>query len=173
MGLTYYYRFRANKACKTDALHAFLTGVEVMAKARGFSPTGVLQLKFETAEQRVFARRLGASFVVGSDDFKGIAAAGQDSSFGYTPSAGSRRLIPEAAVVLVVTDEQKREACFGFLRFPAEGVHSDGKKCTPLPWNGDWIFHDFINTPDPRFREIVKAFADAGFLEEERDDFGG
>ena len=34
-----------------------------------------------------------------------------------------------------------------------------------------WIFHDFLKTPDKRFLEIVRLFSEAGYLEEESDDF--
>jgi len=34
-----------------------------------------------------------------------------------------------------------------------------------------WYFRDFVDSPDPRFRKIVKRFADAGYLEAERDEF--
>jgi hypothetical protein len=34
-----------------------------------------------------------------------------------------------------------------------------------------WIFGDFADSPDTRFRKIVKRFADAGYMEAECDEF--
>jgi len=34
-----------------------------------------------------------------------------------------------------------------------------------------WYFRDFVDSPDPRFRKIVKRFADAGYVEAENDEF--
>jgi hypothetical protein len=34
-----------------------------------------------------------------------------------------------------------------------------------------WTFQSFVNSPDPRFRQIVKRFADAGYLDAARDEF--
>jgi hypothetical protein len=33
------------------------------------------------------------------------------------------------------------------------------------------VFEDFIKTPDPRYREIVRLFMEGGFVEEEEDDY--
>jgi hypothetical protein len=34
-----------------------------------------------------------------------------------------------------------------------------------------WFFHDFVDSPDPRFRKIVKRFAEAGCVEAQKDEF--
>jgi len=34
-----------------------------------------------------------------------------------------------------------------------------------------WNFQSFVNSPDIRFRQIVKLFAAAGYLDAERDEF--
>ncbi len=36
---------------------------------------------------------------------------------------------------------------------------------------GRWHLSQFVDSPDPRFREIVHLFAEAGFLESEKDEF--
>jgi hypothetical protein len=33
------------------------------------------------------------------------------------------------------------------------------------------ISTSLVNSPDPRFRQIVKRFTDAGYADEERDEF--
>lgn len=35
------------------------------------------------------------------------------------------------------------------------------------------MFRNFVDSPDERFRKIVKRFADAGYVEAERDEFDG
>jgi hypothetical protein len=38
---------------------------------------------------------------------------------------------------------------------------------------GAWCFRDHVKSPDPRFRKLVKSFAEAGYVEAEQDDFAG
>lgn len=70
------------------------------------------------------------------------------------------RVDPKHGVVLVVTDERGAETCFGFLRFPP------GSGIGP-----DWRFRDFIDSPDSRYREIVRMFDAAGYMSSVRDEF--
>ena len=58
MALTYHYSFKAPSTTPAATLEVFLKSVEVTAKQLGFSPTLVINGKFETAEQRKFARLL-------------------------------------------------------------------------------------------------------------------
>jgi hypothetical protein len=74
-------------------------------------------------------------------------------------------------VVIVVTDEQKSETIFGFFRYP-ETVHDvEGRVVAETHVAGRWQFSDFVDSPDPRFRQIVRLFADACFLVSEKDEF--
>jgi hypothetical protein len=75
------------------------------------------------------------------------------------------------AVVLILTDEHQRETIFGFFKFPAEITDIHGKPIAETGLKNRWISRDFVNSPDPRFRKIIRRFADAGFLESERDEF--
>jgi hypothetical protein len=34
-----------------------------------------------------------------------------------------------------------------------------------------WRWQDFVDSGDPRFRRIVKRFAESGYLQAERDEF--
>lgn len=74
-------------------------------------------------------------------------------------------------MVLVVTDEQKRETVFGFFQFPAVLQDLNGKDVVATHQGDRWTFQNFVSSPDPRFRQIVKRFADAGYLDAERDEF--
>jgi hypothetical protein len=85
--------------------------------------------------------------------------------------AGSCRVIPKRGVVLVVTDAQKRETVFGFFQFPAALKDLNGKDLVTTHQGDRWTFQNFVNSPDPRFRQIVKRFAEAGYLDAERDEF--
>jgi hypothetical protein len=36
---------------------------------------------------------------------------------------------------------------------------------------GRWIQRDFVDTADPRYRKLIRMFADSGFLESEKDEY--
>jgi hypothetical protein len=71
----------------------------------------------------------------------------------------------------VVTDERGCETLFGFFQFPAAVRDSKRKVVAETGLKGGWWFHDFVKSPDNRFREIVRLFRDAGYVEEEVDDY--
>ena len=73
MSLSYYYEFTAPADTPATKLEAFLHDVESTAKSLGFNPTVVLNVSFDTQEQRQFATRLAASFTLQDDRLKGIA----------------------------------------------------------------------------------------------------
>ena len=98
-----------------------------MAKSLGFAPTTVLNIPFDTAERREFARRVGGGFSREDDLLKDLALPREGQIRDHDPASGSCRLIPEHGVILVVTDEASCETCFGFFRFPAEIVDIHGR----------------------------------------------
>jgi hypothetical protein len=81
------------------------------------------------------------------------------------------RLAPVRAVVLAVTDAVGCESCFGFMQFPACLIDESGATIMPLPAGDRWTFKDFIDTPDPRYRAIVREFEQAGYLASSKDEF--
>ena len=64
--------------------------------------------------------------------------------------------------------ERGEETCFGFLQFPSVVETSNGTVATDA--NG-WRFCDFVQSPDPRYRDVVRQFAGVGFLKDETDEF--
>jgi hypothetical protein len=57
------------------------------------------------------------------------------------------------------------------MQFPDSLVDESGAEIMPLP-NGDkWLLKDFIDTPDPRYRAIVREFEQAGYLASSKDEF--
>lgn len=64
MSLAYRYTFWALAETPAEELESFLKSVEAEARVMGFDPTMVLNVRFDTPEQRDFARRLSASCVV-------------------------------------------------------------------------------------------------------------
>jgi hypothetical protein len=88
--------------------------------------------------------------------------------------AGECGVYPTNGVILVVVNEAGHETTFGFLEFPPSiaGVAEDGSK-VPIenPVGADWKFHQRVQSPDPRYRALVRVFADAGFLESEEDEY--
>jgi hypothetical protein len=171
MGLTYHYKFRASPDNTPEELERFLRNVEQDAKRLGFSPTMVLDAPFDTPERRQFARRLTHGLILESEGLKTAPGLGDDQVWHFNPIEGSCRVIPERGVVLVVTDEQRCETIFGFFKYPAWLKDENGRDIIQTGAETGWVFEDFIKTPDPRFRTLVKRFAEAGFVEQERDDF--
>lgn len=59
------------------------------------------------------------------------------------------------------------------MQFPDCLIDESGKTIMPLPTGNGWIFKDFIDTPDPRYRAIVREFEQAGHLASSKDEFVG
>ena len=74
-------------------------------------------------------------------------------------------------VVLMVTDEQGYEVCFGFMKYPAIIYDTNGKPIAESGTGDAWTFRNFISSPDKRYRKIVKKFADAGYLADAKDEY--
>ena len=171
MGLTYHFSFKAPKSKRAEDLVAFLRSVEQEAKKMGFEPTMVLNAVFDTTERQQFSRRLTRGLAVEDARLKG-ADLPDDSRVWHLDAAGGRcRVPPSAGVVLVVTDERGCEAIFGFMKFPEKVKDTRGGVVVETGLKGDWWFRDHVKSPDPRYREIVHRFRDAGFVEEEVDEF--
>jgi hypothetical protein len=171
MGLSYHFSFTAPARTKTGDLEAFLKSVETEAKEMGFNPTLVLNASFDTPERREFARRLVTGFPVEDERLKGVALPTPGMAWSHDQQHGTARVIPCKAVVLVVTDEHQCETIFGFFKYPEEVLDIHGKAIAKTGLKNRWISRDFVDSPDPRFRQIVRRFADAGFLESEKDEF--
>ena len=171
MGLSYYYEFVAPATVTAGELEQFLKALEFKAKTLGFSPTSVLNVSFDTPERRAFARRLGGGYYVEDERLCGDVRFREGQVDHHNTQAGAVRLLPVKAVVMAVTDAADCESCFGFMQFPACLIDESGATIMPLP-NGDkWMFKDFIDTPDPRFRAIVREFEQAGYLASSKDEF--
>ena len=171
MSLSYYYEFIAPADTPPAKLEEFLRDVERSAKSLGFEPTTVLNVPFNTPERRQFASRLGGSYTLQDERLKGVAVPAPDQLRDHDPVSGECRLIPEHGVVLVATDERGCEACFGFFKFPEHVIDIHGSILTDIALEGRWWFRDFVDSPDPRYREIVKQFAAAGYAKLVKDEY--
>lgn len=171
MGLTYHYKFHAPAKASPSALETFLRTVEADAKRLGFGPTTVLNVEFDSPQRQDFARRLTTGFCLQSEKLKGVPALRDGQMWDHDPIEGECRVIPRRAVVLVVTDERGSELVLGFLQYPAALKDLNGRNVVSVRLGSEWIFEDFLKAPEPRIRELVKKFADAGYLELEQDDF--
>lgn len=171
MGLSYCFTFSAPATKKAEELLAFLKSVEADAKKSGFEPTMVLDASFDTLERREFARRVVPGIHIEDERLKGVVLPAKEQVWDFSPSLGHCRLAPERAVILVVTDERGCESVFGFARYPETLRDINGRALLKTPAGDRWFFRDFVDSPDPRFREIVKRFADAGYVEAESDEF--
>ena len=171
MSLSYYYEFTAPAATPAPELEVFLREVEQLAQSLGFNPTTVLNVPFETPERREFASRLGGSFTLQDDRLKGISIPESGQLRDHNPISGECRLIPQHGVVLVVTEKQGCEACFGFFKFPDHVIDIHGAILADTNLEGRWWFRDFVDSPDPRYREIMEQFKARGFVHTAKDEF--
>ena len=171
MGLSYYYTLTAPATAGAEDLTTFLKGVEKQAQRMGFEPTLVLNATFDTPERRRFARQLTTGFSIEDERLKGVALPADAAVWEHNPHGGSCHLLPTRGVVLVVTDAQGCETVFGFFQFAESVKDVHGRTLAETGLAGCWHLSQFVDSPDPRFREIVRLFAEAGFLESEKDEF--
>jgi hypothetical protein len=171
MSLSYYFTFTAPADARADDLATFLRGVEREAQRMGFSPTVVLNVPFDTPERRQFARRLTIGLPLEDERLKGVAIPENAGVWEHDPHGGRCHLLPERGVVLVVTDQNGCETVFGFYQFSEAVKDIHGRTLAETRLAGRWLFREFVDSPNPRFRAIVKMFAEAGFLKEEKDEF--
>lgn len=137
----------------------------------GFAPTVVVDAPFDTEERRLFARRLTTGLSIEDDRLNGARLHPRMLFTSPNGATGQCRLCPEHGVVLVVTDQRGVESSFGFFRYPSAILDENGHEIMRVTNAGRWSFREFLKSPDPRYRSIVRHFAEAGFLAEERDDF--
>jgi hypothetical protein len=171
VSLSYYYEFTAPACAAAGELETFLRGVELDAHALGFEPVTVLNVPFDTPERREFARRLGSCLTVQDERLTGVVLPTRELIRDHDPVLGECRMYPEHGVVLVVTDAQGCESGFGFFRFPAHVPDIHGNALADTGLAGAWWFRDFVDSPDPRYRTIVRQFEAGGFLMHEKDEF--
>jgi hypothetical protein len=151
-------------------LEEFLRGVEREAKRLGFAPTMVLNARFDTAERKEFARRLTTGYLVESERLKGAVVIEPGQVWNHDCEDGECRVVPEQGVILVLT-ESGYETVFGFFRYPSALRDLNGRAFLETGLGGTWLFRDHIKSEDARFRQIVKMFREAGYVEEEHDEF--
>jgi hypothetical protein len=171
MGLSYYYTLAAPATASAEELTTFLKRVEKEAKRMGFQPTLVLNAVFDTQERRQFARRLTTGLPIEDERLKGVALPADAAVWEHDPHEGTCHLLPTNGVVLVVTDEQGCETLFGFFQYPENVKDVHGRTLAETGLSGRWHLSQFVDSPDTRFREIVRLFTKAGFLESEKDEF--
>ncbi len=171
MGLSYYFTLAAETNVTAGKLVEFLKLVEADAQAMGFHPTIVLDATFDTPERREFARRVVRGVHLEDERLKSVVLPDERQAWDFSPTLGHCRLAPERAVILVVTDERGCETVFGFARYPEFLRDINGRAILKTPVGDRWYFRDFVDSADERFRKIVKRFADAGYVEAERDEF--
>jgi hypothetical protein len=171
MGLSYHFSFSAPAKTKPADLETFLKTVEGEAKKLGFNPTLVLNATFDTPERKEFARRLVTGFPIEDERLKGVALPSPGKLWGHDPQYGTARVIPSRCVMLVVTDEHHCETIFGFFKYPEKITDLNGKIVAEIRLKNRWVSRDFVDSPDPRFRTIVRLFEEAHYLEFEKDDF--
>ena len=165
MGLSYFYAFSAPASKTAAELEAFLRTVEVKARELGFAPTMVVNAQFDNGERQDFARRLTTGLKLTSDQLKGVVLIADGQVWSHEPNSGFCRVIPKQGVLLVVTNEQGHESAFGFFRYPETLQDLNGRDLVKSGAGNRWTFQDFVDSADPRYRTIVKLFADSGYCD--------
>lgn len=171
MGLSYHFTLSAEAKVTAEKLTEFLKSVETDARKMGFHPTMVLNVVFDTLERREFGRRVVRGVHIEDQRLHGVVLPAKEQVWDFSPALGHCRLAPERAVILVLTDERGRETVFGFARYPETLRDINGRALLKTPVGDRWYFRDFVDSPDARFRNIVKRFTEAGYVEAERDEF--
>jgi hypothetical protein len=110
-------------------------------------------------------------YPVEDERLKGVAMPAPGTVWNHDQHYGRARAIPKKAVVLVLADEQQCETIFGFFKYPEEVTDIHHKTIAKTGLRSRWASREFVKSPDPRFRKIVRRFADAGYLESENDEF--
>lgn len=171
MSLSYYYSFSAPADTSTTALKKFLTRVESEAQQMGFAPTLVVDAAFDTPERKQFARRLTTGLRLEDNRLRNVTFPPDTAVWEHDGREGTCHVLPTHGVVLVVTDEHRCETIFGFFRYPEAVKDSQGGIVAETSAGGRWQSSDFVDSPDPRFRKLVRLFADAGFVAGQNDEF--
>ena len=171
MGLTFRFTFTAPQTKTAAELETFLKSVETDAQAMGFKATTVFGATFDNKERKHFARRIHMTYRLSDNRLKGLVFPSEEQVLKFDSSSGDCWVLPEQAVVLVVTDEKHHETVFAFALYPATLNDINNCPLLDIPVTGRWYFSDGVQTPDPRYRRIVKRFAEAGYVESVSDDF--
>lgn len=171
MGLTYHFKFQASALETSGSLEKFLKRVEKKAQELGFAPTAVLNVQFDSPDRQDFARRLTTGLFLEDERLQGVAGLGGGQAWHHDVVDGSCHVIPLCGVFLVVTDERRNELVLGFLKYPAILKDLNGRDLLVTGAQDGWSFEEFLKSPDARLRQLVKMFADAGYVEFEHDDF--
>jgi hypothetical protein len=169
--LPFHFTFGARPEVKAEELVIFIKRVQTQAKDLGFASTLVLNASFDTAERRDFARRLTFGLRIEDQRLVGVELPKGAQAWRHDRVNGSSRLLPTNGVVLVVTDEQGCEVVFGFFQFPEIVRDINGHVVAESRLHGGWHSSNFVDSPDPRYREIVRLFGENGYLHKEEDEF--
>ena len=171
MSLSYYFTFTAPATAAAEELAAFLKRVEKEAQRMGFEPTVVLNVSFDTAERRQFTRLLTTGFAIKDERLKGVSLPADAAVWEHNPHDGSCHLLPSKGVVLVATNEHGCETVFGFFQYAEKLKDIHGRTVAETGLAGRWHFSNFVDSPDPRFREIVALFTAGGYVANEADEY--
>ena len=163
MALDYYYSFKAPGDTAPEALASFLTEVGEHATQLGFQKATLLTVDFLSDDEKEFSRRLALLPELVDEGLKGVSLPEKSHAYRHDATSGRCRLYPGTGVFLVVTDERGVESTFGFMKFPTEIRDESGEVAARIPWAKDWVFEQYVQTPDPRYREVVGIFRSKAF----------
>src|ERR1017187_785230 len=171
MGLSYYYSFSAPTDKKAAELESFLRGVETEAQKMGFGPTTLVNAKFDNRERQEFVCRLTTGLKLEHEELKGFVQLADGQVWNHDLGNGICCVIPKEGVLLIVTDKKGQQSVFGFFRYPETLKDLNGRDVIRTGAGKRWTSQDSVNTPDQRYRAIVKLFVDAGYSDGERDEW--
>lgn len=174
MSLNFYYEFHAPAATPVEELKCFLSEVGAHALDLGFVNAVTVNCVFRSVDQLDFARRVCLLPWITDERIKSADFSSDPAVCRQDREAGECNVYPISGVILVVVNEAGHEATFGFLKFPQTiaGITDDGSRVlVETPGLSGWQFQQRVQSPDPRYRALVRDFADAGFLASAEDDY--
>ncbi len=174
MSLNYHYEFRAPEATPVAELKSFLAKVGEHALELGFSNAVTIDCVFRSVDQLDFARRICVLPCLSDERLKTVDFSSDPAVHRQDRELGECGIFPLHGVILVVVNEAGHEATFGFLKFPSliVGIAEDGSRVRiENPVGSDWSFGQRVQSPDPRYRTLVRDFTDAGLFASEEDDY--
>lgn len=175
MSLNFHYEFRAPATTSVEELKSFLSEVGAHALDLGFVNAVTVNCVFRSVDQLDFARRVCLLPWITDERIKSADFSSDPAVCRQDREAGECSVYPASGVILVVVNEAGHEATFGFLKFPQTiaGIAEDGSRVLfEPPGCSDWQFQQRVQSPDPRYRALIRDFAEAGFLASTEDDYG-
>ncbi len=172
---TYEFCFVAEATETEDELLIFLKRVAAKARELGFHA----KVFSTVCDNRRFRPQVllytQCLLHVEHPALKGIKAIRAADATDFDSARGTCGLWPRKNLLLLLSgtegDRENGNTCFGFMQWPEVIRDSHGRPVVATGVDGKWVFINQLSSPDPRYREIVRMFGEAGYLNYVKDGF--